>query len=552
MCISGLSLKLLWLSLLFRLISCMADARALWLRSDLRLDDHPALHAACDGSKSLLPIFVFDPAKFRTSTLAGALKSSARRARFLLESVSCMRQQLEKKGSGLAVFVGRAPEVLPRLCSVYSQICLTRGVCSEETSEELLVEKRLSRHQCKLHRIWGGMLHLPTECGGRPDSAPLLFTSFKNQAESRGRIRNPLPSPERLPPLPTPEDLGLKRELEEALQFLPSLEELGYQPEEAEASNQDDPRGVMKFRGGEEAALSRLKKWMFDDDHLKDYFRIRNGMLGEGYSSKLSPWLAHGCISPRRIWKEAQRYERERVKNKSTYWLIFELIWRDFFIYMGLSQGDRIFKAGGVTGDKTPWRGSKDALERWKAGRTGDELVDANMRELSATGFMSNRGRQNVASYLIFDLGVDWRYGAAHFEELLLDYDPCSNWGNWVAAAGLTGQRVNKFNTRKQLDDYDPMREYVKHWLSGPSSPSLRSVSMQAPTVRRSVIFDKLQMTLDDLQKNSFKRRGEHSDGNSFRGKHGRNDSDAITRAPKRGRGQSRYLAMDDEDWAGA
>jgi deoxyribodipyrimidine photo-lyase len=206
---------------------------------------------------------------------------------------------------------------------------------------------------------------------------------------------------------------------------------------------------------------------MWDNDRLKEYFEIRNGMLGEGYSSKFSPWLALGCISPRRIWKEAQRYEKERTKNKSTYWLVFELTWRDFFVYMTESYGAKIFVPGGITGDKTPWHGSRAELEKWKEGRTGDPLVDANMRELKATGFMSNRGRQNVASYLIFDLGVDWRYGAAHFEELLLDHDPCSNWGNWVAAAGLTGQRVNKFNTRKQLSDYDPKREYVNHWLKG-------------------------------------------------------------------------------------
>merc|ERR1719408_788610 len=145
-------------------------------------------------------------------------------------------------------------------------------------------------------------------------------------------------------------------------------------------------------------------------------------------------------------------------------------------MYMAYGQGDKIFKVGGVTGDKSPWRGTRQALEAWKAGRTGDPLVDANMRELEATGFMSNRGRQNVASYLIFNLGVDWRYGAAHFEEMLLDYDPCSNWGNWVAAAGLTGQRVNKFNTKKQLNDYDPKREYVSLWLpkGGPSSPPAR------------------------------------------------------------------------------
>jgi len=215
---------------------------------------------------------------------------------------------------------------------------------------------------------------------------------------------------------------------------------------------------------------------MFRDDNLKNYFEIRNGMVGESYSSKLSPWLALGCISPRRVWLEAQRYERERVKNKSTYWLIFELTWRDFFIYMGQAQGDKLFVPGGVTGYKQQWSGGEQDLRLWKEGRTGDKLVDANMRELAATGFMSNRGRQNVASYLIFDLGVDWRFGAAHFEEHLLDYDPCSNWGNWVAAAGLTGQRVNKFNTKKQLNDYDPQREYVDLWLKSGYNPAPQEI----------------------------------------------------------------------------
>jgi deoxyribodipyrimidine photo-lyase len=439
----------------------------LWLRNDLRLDDHPALLAAADGSEHLLPIFVFDPSKFRTATLGGALKSSARRARFLIESVKCMRQRLQTRGSGLAVFIGKPSEVLPRICSDCAEVCVTRGVCSEETSEEKDVESKIKPHQCGLKRVWGGMLYMPSDIGCRPDEVPLLFTKFKNTAESVGHIRNPIPAPQELPPLPALADPKLMGQLEEALTFLPSLEQLGYSADEADAALEDDPRGVMSFVGGETSAMRRIRKWMFDDDKLKEYFEIRNGMLGEAYSSKLSPWLALGCVSPRRIWKEAQKYEKQRIKNKSTYWLVFELIWRDFFFYMGLSQGNKIFLPGGVTGNRYGGsldRGKAQALERWKAGKTGDALVDANMRELAATGFMSNRGRQNVASYLIFNLGVDWRLGAAHFEELLLDYDPCSNWGNWVAAAGLTGGRINRFNTRKQLNDYDPGRKYVNHW----------------------------------------------------------------------------------------
>jgi len=336
---------------------------------------------------------------------------------------------------------------------------------------------------------------MPDECGCAPNNIPMLFTSFKGKAESKGRIRSPIPCPSKLPTLPSPADADQQKNLSEALKFLPSLEELGFPAEEAKAAMQDDPRGVLRFEGGETVALQRLQKWMFDDDKLRDYFEIRNGMLGEGYSSKQSPWLAHGCISPRRIWLEAQRYEKERTKNKSTYWLIFELTWRDFYFYMAHTVGNKLFKSGGVTGAKSDWWGSKDDLEKWKAGRTGDQLVDANMRELLATGFMSNRGRQNVASYLILDLGVDWRYGAAHFEEHLLDHDPASNWGNWVAAAGLTGGRVNKFNTKKQLNDYDPKREYVNHWLKGGAAVAPRS----GPSGGTSTTAEKLNSSLDDL-----------------------------------------------------
>jgi len=454
-------------------VRASARSRALWLRCDLRLDDNLTLRAASEGCESLLPMYVFNPENFNAPALAGARKSSARRARFLLESVACLRKNLESRGSGLAVAIGTPQDVIPKLSAAVASgsVAVTQGFCSEEQREEGLVAKHLKASGAELIKVWQNTLYMPDECGQNAENIPLMFTSFKNKAEGRGQIRAPIDTPKKLPPLPG----NVKdKDLKEALSFLPTLEQLGYAPDEAAEALQDDPRGVLPFQGGEDAALARVQKWMFDDDKLKEYFEIRNGMKGDGYSSKLSPWLALGCISPRRIWKEAQRYEKERgIKNKSTYWLIFELTWRDFFVYMAWGQGDKIFIPGGVTGDKTPWRGTKDKLQRWKDGETGDKLVDANMRELQATGFMSNRGRQNVASFLIFDLGVDWRYGAAHFEEHLLDYDPCSNWGNWVAAAGLTGQRINKFNTKKQLSDYDPQREYVNHWLQGHNASRL-------------------------------------------------------------------------------
>eukprot|EP00929_Paragymnodinium_shiwhaense_P115692 TRINITY_DN8471_c0_g1_i1.p1 TRINITY_DN8471_c0_g1~~TRINITY_DN8471_c0_g1_i1.p1 ORF type:complete len:532 (+),score=170.05 TRINITY_DN8471_c0_g1_i1:69-1664(+) len=447
-----------------------ARVRALWFRVDLRLDDNLTLKAACEGAQHLLPVYVFDPDVFNRPTYAGARKSGPRRARFLLESVANLRKSLEAKGSGLAVCLGKPSDILPRVCNETESLWVTQGICSEEKTDEHLVKKRLK--SCKLQQVWQNTLYMPDDIGQNPDDTPLLFTNFKNKAESRGRIRDPIGPPGKLPPLPDLKKAAPEYDLEKAMKFMPSLTDLGFDAKESKEALEDDPRSVMAFEGGEDAAMNRLNKWMWDDDHLREYFEIRNGMKGEGYSSKQSPWLALGCISPRRIWKNCQQYEKERTKNKSTYWLVFELTWRDFYVYMGRSFGDKIFYPGGITGDAYQWKGGKDALLKWKQGRTGDQLVDANMRELLASGFMSNRGRQNVASYLIFDLGVDWRYGAAHFEEHLLDHDPCSNWGNWVAAAGLTGQRVNKFNTRKQLMDYDPKREYVRLWLNGDGGKS--------------------------------------------------------------------------------
>jgi deoxyribodipyrimidine photo-lyase len=162
-----------------------------------------------------------------------------------------------------------------------------------------------------------------------------------------------------------------------------------------------------------------------------------------------------------------QAYETKRVKNDSTYWLVFELIWRDYFRFIGAQQGDRIFRPSGIQGIPIPWQQDWPRFERWRSGQTGYPFVDANMRELAATGFMSNRGRQNVASFLTKNLGIDWRMGAEWFESQLIDYDVCSNWGNWnyTAGVGNDARGFRYFNIPKQAQDYDPEGRYVKHWL---------------------------------------------------------------------------------------
>ncbi len=148
-------------------------------------------------------------------------------------------------------------------------------------------------------------------------------------------------------------------------------------------------------------------------------------------------------------------------------------------------------KGGAINRQNIIWNYDDDAIHRWKVGQTGMPLVDANMRELLHTGWMSNRGRQNVASYLVLDLGVDWRVGADYFESFLLDYDVPSNYGNWNAAAGLTGGRVNKFNIVKQSHDYDNRGDYIRYWC-----PELAKIP--AP-----FIFEPWKLSISDQEKYS-------------------------------------------------
>jgi deoxyribodipyrimidine photo-lyase len=156
-----------------------------------------------------------------------------------------------------------------------------------------------------------------------------------------------------------------------------------------------------------------------------------------------------------------------------------------------------MFRAAGMRGIELPWSSDGAVAARWRHGLTGFPLVDANMRELGATGFMSNRGRQNVASFLTRNLGIDWRLGAEWFEALLIDYDVCSNWGNWnyTAGVGNDARGFRYFNTTKQARDYDRNGAYVKHWL--PELARLPAGRIHEPWKAPSAELERAGVTLD-------------------------------------------------------
>lgn len=428
----------------------------IWYRNDLRLHDHEAIYHAIGEKAQIIPVYCFDSRHFATTSF-GFPKTGKYRAQFLIENVQDLRNSLQQIGSNLIIRKG-LPEA--EVTAIAEQLKVdTVYYHKETTAEELGVENKLKQALSKIKvnskSFWGATLYLPEDLPFEVKQIPELFTNFRKQVEKKSSIEEPIATQKKLSPLP---DIQLGK--------IPSLPDLGVEQPTY------DSRAVLKFIGGETAALKRLKHYFWDTDCLQNYQETRNGMLGTDYSSKFSAWLAHGCISPRYIYAQVQKYETERTKNNSTYWLIFELIWRDFFRFICTKHGNKIFAPSGLQGIDIPWKQDWDRFDVWREGKTGYPLIDANMREIAATGFMSNRGRQNVASFLTKNLGIDWRMGAEWFESLLVDYDVCSNWGNWnyTAGVGNDARGFRYFNILKQSKDYDPKGDYVRHWLPELSS----------------------------------------------------------------------------------
>ena len=430
----------------------------LWFRNDLRLHDHEPLHRALEQKAEIIPVYCFDPRQFGQTSF-GFEKTGSYRAQFLLESVADLRQSLKAKGSDLVIRHGKPEEEIPTLVKALQvdAVYWHEEVTSEELAVDAALEKQLAQLKVGYEVYWGATLYHPDDLPFEVSQLPKVFTSFRKKVEKSSSVYPAFATPTKLSSLPNLETGQL-----------PTLATLGLE------KKTPDSRGVLLFKGGETEALKRLDHYFWDADKLRVYKQTRNGMLGADYSSKFSPWLALGCLSPRRIYSEVGTYEAKRVRNNSTYWLVFELLWRDFFRFICAKHGDTVFYPSGLRGLRVDWKDDWPRFEQWTRGETGYPLVDANMRELAATGFMSNRGRQNVASFLTKNLGIDWRMGAEWFESLLIDYDVCSNWGNWnyTAGVGNDARGFRYFNIPKQSKDYDPDGQYVKHWL-----PELQKVS---------------------------------------------------------------------------
>lgn len=420
----------------------------LWFRNDLRLHDNEALSDALSHSDEVIPLYVLDPRIIEGKTSCGLPKTGQHRHKFLMESLMDLRSSLRKLGSDLYIREGLPEEIIPE---VARKVRSAYVYCNRErTFEEVGVQDRLEQNLWvigqEIRYFRGKMLYYTADLPFPITHCPDTFTAFRKEVEKFVPIRNPLKTPSHINPVSV--------ELEPGDLSIPDDNVTG-----------DRPSVLI---GGESEALKHLKYYLWDSKLVSKYKETRNNLLGRDFSSKFSSYLANGALSPKLIYTEVKRYEREIEKNKSTYWLVFELMWRDFFRFMAKKHGDKIFHRSGTKGVlRENLYDNETLFSKWTAGKTGIPFIDANIRELNATGYMSNRGRQNVASFLVNDLKINWIWGAEYFESQLLDYDPCSNYGNWnyIAGVGADPREDRYFNIPVQARKYDPAGEYIRHWL---------------------------------------------------------------------------------------
>ena len=418
-----------------------------WFRNDLRVDDHNGLKIALDNSNKVVGFYCFNPKVFSENKL-GFKKTDVFRTKFLIETVDNLKENLKKNNISLIIKIGDPVEELSNVITQHniSNIYLQKEWTKEEYDEEALLKSKLTN--VLFHSTYDQFLYHPDDVDNQFISD--VFTNFRKYCEKKVDVRNLTFNSYKL----NSENL-LKENYE-----VPSLDQLGFD------DFIFDNRSAFNFSGGSDSAKERLDQYLWKSRKINYYKQTRNGLIGLDYSSKFSPWLANGSISAREIYWEIKEYEKDILKNQSTYWLVFELIWRDYFKYISLKYGSKIFKIGGILEKDYEWSDDVRIFKEWTEGRTVEPFVNANMIELNLTGWMSNRGRQNVASFLAKELKIDWRWGASYFESKLIDYDVHSNYGNWMYVSGVGNDpRDRKFNIKFQAERYDPLNKYQNMWL---------------------------------------------------------------------------------------
>ncbi|KAI0551357.1 cryptochrome [Xylaria curta] len=518
----------------------MQDANVLIyiVRHDLRVGDNPILHHLASstdhGFTHLLPVHIVPPHQIEvsgflkdgeTSPFPEARSEVARfwrcgphRARFIAQSLWNMKENLINLGNDLTIRIGRHGEVLKDLVSSLKQHQLkvsAAWMIGEEGYEEGQDEKNVAEACATLGidlQVWTDEKYFIDDRDlnlGNPQDLPDVFTTYRKMKEplrERPRATKPRPSNGSLP---RPVESSLIPSQPHPFEIPSSLEAFmvallrPIEPDLPKVAGAEEGTSAHPFSGGEDNAMNRLV-YLIESGTASMYKASRNGLLGMDYSTKLSGYLAQGCITARQIHEELLHFENGtdqkyaeadgygQGENEGSKAIRFELLWRDYMRLCTRKFQAKLFHRSGFRNDHShKWKTARTddeyagvqsqstdevntMMKRILEGTTGQSLIDASSRELIHTGYTSNRARQNVGSFLAKHLNIDWRYGAEWYEFMLVDYDVNSNWSNWQYVAGVGNDprgEARIFNPVKQAFDYDKDGDYVRCWV-----PEIRKI----------------------------------------------------------------------------
>ena len=435
--------------------------------NDLRIKDNTLLYQASQVVDELVCVVVEPVLSHYSSQFAQEQQYGAHRTAFISQSISELKTNLSDLEQTLIVLrqdQDKSDNVKDSLKEIISTLNVTRLFANAHCGydEQQLVQSTLA--DCPNLTVIQAHNSTLFELDDFPftlDKLPRSFTKFRKLIEHLAIDTQSL-TITTLPPAPE-STIKLRRHLEFSL------------------IKTNDLTSELSFKGGETSGLVHLDHY-FSHDYASRYKQTRNALDGIENSTKFSPWLALGCVSPKTICRHLTRFESHLGSNDSTYWIYFELLWREYFYWKCMSLKASLF-TGSYTNPVVAESSNQSAspnFSKWKRGNTNYPIVDACMRQLNATGYMSNRGRQLAASCLIYELGVDWRHGAAYFESQLVDYDVASNWGNWAYIAGALNQparnnqtknqsqpKSRHFDLAKQTKMYDPDHAFINQWTGG-------------------------------------------------------------------------------------
>jgi deoxyribodipyrimidine photo-lyase len=411
-----------------------------WFRNDLRLLDNPALATACNEADQIVPLFIFDQEE-----LMGR-HASSNRNRFLLESLTDIKTSLKKCGANLVIRSGKPEDELIAVAreTDTSAVYYIAGFAPDELQRDKRVKSVLDSKGIEF-RSFPGQLAVSglNELNNKSGQAFKVFTPFWKTWQQV----------QRRPLAETPKSFKL-----------PTKITLGTLPKLSDITNDSDLSPDV-FRGGESEALSKLNAFLNDD--VTAYNEVHNDLAADK-TSHLSPYLHFGCLSARYIETQIPDSDGARAWHR-------QLAWREFYAYILFRFPKTLELEFQEKYHKLSWDNEPKLIIAWQSGHTGYPIVDAAMRQLNKEGYMHNRGRLIVGSFLTKDLWLDWREGADYFMKMLLDGDEANNTGNWqwIASVGVDPAPVYRrlYNPSSQLKNFDQDGIYTRRYV-----PELKNV----------------------------------------------------------------------------